>query len=59
MNCKVGNCKHCGVECMWLETDGELFEKEVCSPKCLDALEWTKELQQKYEALKDADENHL
>jgi hypothetical protein len=35
---KVGPCKVCGLECLWLCIDGVLFEKEVCSYECLEKL---------------------
>jgi len=33
---KIDVCKVCGVNCFWIEcVDGDLAEKEVCSPECL------------------------
>ena len=33
---KIDVCKVCGVNCFWIEgIDGDLAEKEVCSPECL------------------------
>ncbi len=33
---KIDVCKVCGTNCFWIAgIDGELAEKEVCSPECL------------------------
>ena len=35
---KVGECVVCSAKCWWLITDRELYDKEVCSPECLEEL---------------------
>jgi hypothetical protein len=37
---KIDVCKVCGTNCFWIVgIDGELAEKEVCSPECLAQLQ--------------------
>ncbi len=40
---KYYDCKVCGRPCIGLPYDGEIYEKEVCTPECLDTLNTRKQ----------------